>query len=107
MWSRRRFPRSSGWRDRRRHRLDRCARTATLGPSGGPGGSTTTTVEVGSAGEPGATTTTLAGSGIGGGGTPSGGADGIADTGHESMLGAGIALAAVGLLLRRLRPTAS
>ena len=40
-----------------------------------------------------------------GGGTPSGGARGIANTGHESLLGAGLALGALGLALRRLRPT--
>jgi hypothetical protein len=54
----------------------------------------------------GGTTTTVAGSGIGGGGTPSGGARGLADTGHESLLGAGAGLALLGLALRRLRPTA-
>jgi hypothetical protein len=59
------------------------------------GGATTTTIAGGT------TTTTLGGSGIGQGGTPNGGADGVADTGGESMIGAGMALGAIGLLLRR------
>jgi hypothetical protein len=52
----------------------------------------------------GETAPTVAGSGIAGGGTPTGGTDGIAETGRESMLGAGLALGALGLALRRLRP---
>jgi hypothetical protein len=48
----------------------------------------------------------VAGSGLGQGGVPNGGSDGVANTGGESMIGAGMALAALGLLLRRAaRPT--
>jgi hypothetical protein len=47
------------------------------------------------------TTTTAPGSGLGEDTPPSGGTDGVADTGGESMLGAGMALGALGLLLRR------
>ena len=43
----------------------------------------------------------MAGSGLGQGGTPNGGSDGVADTGGESMIGAGMALGALGLILRR------
>jgi hypothetical protein len=49
----------------------------------------------------GTTTTTIAGSGLGTASPPSGGSDGIADTGGESMIGAGLGLLALGLLLRR------
>ena len=60
----------------------------------------TTTVEVAGGA---ATTTTIGGSGLGVAEPPSGGSDGVADTGGESMLGPGMALAALGLALRRLR----
>jgi hypothetical protein len=46
--------------------------------------------------------TSVAGSGIGVSTPPTGGSDGIAETGGESMLGAGLALAAAGLVLRRV-----
>jgi hypothetical protein len=49
----------------------------------------------------GATSTTAPGSGLGVDTPPSGGTDGIANTGGESMIGAGMALGALGLLLRR------
>ena len=54
---------------------------------------------------PGETTTTMSGSGLGDGTPPSGGSDGVADTGGESMIGAGIALGALGLLVRRATRT--
>lgn len=47
------------------------------------------------------TTTTIAGSGLGVSDPPSGGADGTAVTGGESMIGLGMALLGLGLLLRR------
>ena len=62
-------------------------------------GQTTTTVDGGDPGE--VTTTTAGGSGLGEGTPPTGGTDGVANTGAESMLGAGMALGALGLLLRR------
>ncbi|MFZ6003865.1 MAG: hypothetical protein ACOYXM_08005 [Actinomycetota bacterium] len=49
----------------------------------------------------GETTTTIAGSGLGVSEPPSGGADGAAGTGGESMIGLGMALLGLGLLLRR------
>jgi hypothetical protein len=61
---------------------------------------TTTTIAV-TPTVPGETTTTMSGSGLGEGTPPSGGTDGVANTGAESMLGAGMALGALGLLLRR------
>ncbi|MGH9274232.1 MAG: hypothetical protein ACRDZU_06255 [Acidimicrobiales bacterium] len=64
---------------------------------------TTTTVAVTDPGA--ATTTTTGGSGLGVGTPPSGGSNGIADTGGESMIGAGMALGALGLLLRRATRT--
>ncbi len=75
--------------------------TTTVAPDASPAedGVTTTTTARGE------TAPTVAGSGMAGGGTPTGGTDGIAETGHESMLGAGLALGALGLALRRLRPT--
>jgi hypothetical protein len=45
---------------------------------------------------------TVAGSGLNVAGSPSGGSDGIADTGGASMTGAGMALGALGLALRRV-----
>jgi hypothetical protein len=58
---------------------------------------TTTDTTIGGA----ETSTTLGGSGLGTGTPPSGGTDGVANTGGESMVGAGMALGALGLLLRR------
>ena len=43
----------------------------------------------------------VAGSGLNVGAPPTGGSDGVADTGGESMLGIGLALAAAGIVLRR------
>ncbi len=63
------------------------------------GGSTDGTTDTTMPGE--ATTTTLGGSGLGDPTAPSGGSNGIADTGMESLLGPGLALGALGLALRR------
>ncbi len=75
---------------------------------------TTTTAAPGSTsttsggGETSSTTTTVAGSGLGEGSAPNGGSRGVANTGGESMIGAGMAVAALGLLLRRaVRPEAA
>lgn len=51
---------------------------------------------------PAETTTTVAGSGLGVTTSPTGGTDGIAETGMESMLGPGLVLLALGLAGRRL-----
>jgi hypothetical protein len=71
-------------------------------------GTTTTTVAVTTTAAPPTTfgadapAPTVAGSGLNVAGSPSGGSDGIADTGGESMIGAGMALGALGLALRRV-----
>ncbi len=71
--------------------------TPTTVPSG-TGGSTSTT----STTLPGeATTTTVAGSGLNVSGPASGGSDGTAETGGESMLAPGLGLLGLGLVLRR------
>jgi hypothetical protein len=72
-----------------------------------PGPATTATTEDPAGAVTPTTTTTIAGSGLGQSGAPSGGTDGIANTGGESMLGAGLAVGALGLLLRRFRRPAS
>jgi hypothetical protein len=82
--------------------------TSTTTSTTAPGPATTATTEApGDAVAPTTTTTTIAGSGLGQSGAPSGGTDGIANTGGESMLGAGLAVGALGLLLRRFRRPAS
>jgi hypothetical protein len=45
--------------------------------------------------------TTIAGSGLSVSGSASGGSDGVANTGGESMIGAGMGLMVLGLLARR------
>lgn len=63
---------------------------------------TTTTVPTATTAPPAETTTTVAGSGLGVATSPTGGTDGIAETGMESMLGPGLVLLALGLAGRRL-----
>lgn len=87
------------------------ATSTTVSPSTtsttAPEPSTTAPTEAPAAAGAPTTTTTIAGSGLGQPGAPSGGTDGIANTGGESMLGAGLAIGALGLLLRRFRRPAS
>lgn len=81
---------------------DTVAPAETTSTTAGADLTTTTTVEVTATTLPGAeTTTTIAGSGLSVSGPASGGSDGTAETGGESMLGAGLGLLGLGLVLRR------